>query len=43
MVLAQWQTSKSGKLEKQVVWPNEAKSAAIVFPLRYGQPMVAGK
>ncbi|MGA2991993.1 MAG: amino acid ABC transporter substrate-binding protein [Candidatus Korobacteraceae bacterium] len=43
MVLAQWQKTKSGMLDKQVVWPNEAKTATIIFPLRHGQPVVAGK
>ncbi|MGA2989390.1 MAG: amino acid ABC transporter substrate-binding protein [Candidatus Korobacteraceae bacterium] len=43
MILAQWQQDRSGKLEKQVVWPDAAKSAAIIFPLQHGQPVVAGK
>jgi branched-chain amino acid transport system substrate-binding protein len=33
MVLAQWQKDKSGKLEKQVVWPMAAKSANMVYPI----------
>jgi branched-chain amino acid transport system substrate-binding protein len=43
MILAQWQMDKSGKLEKQVVWPDEVKTANIIFPLRQGQPVMAGK
>jgi branched-chain amino acid transport system substrate-binding protein len=43
MVLAQWQEEMPGKLDKQVVWPDNAKSASIVFPLRHGQPVMAGK
>ena len=34
MVLAQWQKDKSGKLEKQVVWPLAGKSADFVYPIR---------
>jgi branched-chain amino acid transport system substrate-binding protein len=33
MVLAQWQKDKAGKLAKQVVWPPEAKSAPLVYPI----------
>ncbi len=43
MVLAQWQKDKSGKLDKQVVWPDAAKTAGIVFPMHHGQPAMAGK
>ncbi|HXI35746.1 MAG TPA: ABC transporter substrate-binding protein, partial [Burkholderiales bacterium] len=32
MVLAQWQT-KNGKLEKEMVWPDAAKTAALNYPL----------
>ncbi len=34
MVLAQWQKDKSGKMEKQVVWPLAGKSANFVYPIR---------
>src|SRR5262249_61686500 len=30
MVVAQWQ-KKSGKLVKEVIWPNEAKTAEIIY------------
>jgi branched-chain amino acid transport system substrate-binding protein len=43
MLLAQWQRATSGKLAKQVVWPDDVKSAAILFPLHHGQPVVARK
>jgi branched-chain amino acid transport system substrate-binding protein len=43
MVLAQWQKDRSGKLDKQVVWPDAAKTAVIVFPIQHGQPVMAGK
>ncbi len=43
MVLAQWQKDKSGKLDKQVVWPESVRTAAMVFPIQHGQPVVAGK
>jgi branched-chain amino acid transport system substrate-binding protein len=43
MVLAQWQKDRSGKLDKQVVWPDTAKTAAMVFPIQQGQPAMAGK
>lgn len=33
MVLAQWQNDKSGKLVKQVVWPQAAKSADLKYPM----------
>jgi len=33
MALAQWQKDKSGKLEKQVVWPVAAKSANMLYPI----------
>jgi branched-chain amino acid transport system substrate-binding protein len=33
MVLAQWQKDKSGKLDKQVVWPLAGKSANLVYPI----------
>jgi len=31
MVLAQWQKGKSGKLAKQAVWPEAAKTANLVL------------
>jgi branched-chain amino acid transport system substrate-binding protein len=34
MVLAQWQKDKSGKLVKQVVWPDASKSAPVMFPIK---------
>jgi branched-chain amino acid transport system substrate-binding protein len=34
LVLAQWQKDKSGKLSKQVVWPQAAKSADMIYPIR---------
>ncbi len=43
MVLIQWQKDRSGKLDKQVVWPNDVQSAAIVFPLPGENTAVAGK
>jgi branched-chain amino acid transport system substrate-binding protein len=43
MVLAQWQKDKSGKLDKQIVWPDKAKTAAMVFPMQQGQAVMAGK
>ncbi len=43
MVLAQWQKDKSGKLEKQVVWPDAVKTAGIVFPLEHGSAALAGR
>ena len=33
MVLAQWQM-KNGKLEKEVVWPESARTAKVVYPLQ---------
>lgn len=42
MVLAQWQKDRVGKLDKQVVWPDTAKTTAIIFPIRHGDVM-AGK
>ena len=33
LVLAQWQKDKSGKLNKQVVWPLAAKSADMIYPI----------
>jgi hypothetical protein len=33
MVLAQWQ-KKGGKLEKEMVWPDAAKTAALNYPLQ---------
>jgi branched-chain amino acid transport system substrate-binding protein len=36
MVLAQWQKDKSGKLEKEIVWPENASTAAIMFPINRG-------
>jgi branched-chain amino acid transport system substrate-binding protein len=33
MVLAQWQM-KNGKLEKEMVWPDAAKTANLAYPLR---------
>jgi hypothetical protein len=32
MVLAQWQ-KKNGQLEREVVWPNSAQTADILYPL----------
>jgi branched-chain amino acid transport system substrate-binding protein len=43
MVLAQWQKDRSGKLDKQVVWPDTSKTATMVFPIQHGQAVVAGK
>jgi len=34
MVIAQWQKDKAGKLVKQVVWPANAKSANLVYPIK---------
>ena len=34
MVLAQWQKDRQGKLVKQVVWPEAARTAKLLFPLR---------
>jgi branched-chain amino acid transport system substrate-binding protein len=34
MVLAQWQKDKQGNLVKQVVWPESAKTAKLIYPLR---------
>jgi branched-chain amino acid transport system substrate-binding protein len=34
MVLAQWQKDRSGKLVKQVIWPEAAKTAAPVFYIK---------
>jgi branched-chain amino acid transport system substrate-binding protein len=34
MVLAQWQTDKSGVLAKQVVWPLADKSANLAYPMQ---------
>jgi branched-chain amino acid transport system substrate-binding protein len=34
MVYIQWQKDAQGKLAKQVVWPDEVKSAAAVYPAR---------
>ena len=36
MVLAQWQNT-DGKLGRQVVWPLEAKSAELLYPIAAGQ------
>jgi len=33
MVLAQWQKGSDGKLGIEVVWPKEAETAALVYPL----------
>ncbi len=33
MILAQWQKDKTGKLEKQVIWPLAAKSAIMLYPI----------
>jgi branched-chain amino acid transport system substrate-binding protein len=33
MVLAQWQQGTDGKLGRQVVWPDEAKSADLLYPI----------
>jgi len=32
MVLAQWQ-SKNGKLVKEIVWPDAARTAPMLYPL----------
>jgi branched-chain amino acid transport system substrate-binding protein len=37
MVLAQWQKDKAGALTKQVVWPAQAQTARMVFPIWQGQ------
>lgn len=34
MVLAQWQKDRQGKLVKQVVWPESARTAKLLYPLR---------
>jgi hypothetical protein len=36
MVLAQWQ-KVNGKPGRQVVWPDEAKSADLIYPLSASQ------
>jgi branched-chain amino acid transport system substrate-binding protein len=33
MVLAQWQNANGGKLGRQVVWPDAAKSADLLYPI----------
>jgi branched-chain amino acid transport system substrate-binding protein len=33
MVLAQWQQGTDGKLGRQVVWPDEAKSGDLLYPI----------
>jgi branched-chain amino acid transport system substrate-binding protein len=33
MVLAQWQQTSDGKLGRQVVWPDAAKSADLLYPI----------
>jgi hypothetical protein len=33
MVLAQWQQMPDGKLGRQVVWPEAAKSADLMYPI----------
>jgi len=33
MILAQWQKNAQGKLVKQVVWPNDAATAPLMFPI----------
>jgi len=33
MVLAQWQQMPDGKLGRQVVWPDAAKSADLMYPI----------
>jgi branched-chain amino acid transport system substrate-binding protein len=43
MVLAQWQKDKSGKLVKEVVWPADVSTSALVFPLSRATTMYAGK
>ena len=43
MVLAQWQKERSGGLDKQVIWPKRLSTAAMVFPLHRGQPVMAGR
>ncbi len=40
MVLAQWQM-KNGKLEKEIVWPEAAKTAPLLYPHRKGMPMLS--
>jgi len=34
MVLAQWQKGADGKLGRQVVWPDEAESAPLMYPIK---------
>ncbi len=34
MVYIQWQAGADGKPEKQVVWPNEAQTAELLYPVR---------
>jgi branched-chain amino acid transport system substrate-binding protein len=34
MVYIQWQPTESGNLEKQVIWPIEAATAPVIYPLR---------
>jgi branched-chain amino acid transport system substrate-binding protein len=34
MVLAQWQKDKQGTLVKQVVWPESARTAKLLYPIR---------
>ena len=36
MVLAQWQKT-NGQLGRQVVWPEDAKSAALIYPISASQ------
>ena len=43
MVLAQWQKERSGTLDKQVVWPTSAQTAAMIFPMEHGNTAMAGK
>jgi branched-chain amino acid transport system substrate-binding protein len=43
MVLGQWQKNRSGQLGTQIVWPEAVKTAAMVFPMERGQPVMAGK
>jgi ABC-type branched-subunit amino acid transport system substrate-binding protein len=34
MIYIQWQPEKSGLLEKQVIWPAEAATAPVIYPMR---------
>ena len=37
MVLAQWQAAAGGKLGRQVVWPADAQSASLMYPISASQ------